>query len=202
MRLPFPTILVCAVLGVPAAAAAQGDPPAPETAPAAVSEAVSGADETIPVIVDLVDLGVPSDAPAIAELLELQHDGVEATGVLAEFDLMAADVTPAGLAALEASSVVESVRPARDDLQLLLGESGTTTGAADLHLAGLTGAGRVVAVIDSGVHPDHPHIDAARLLPGFAVARDGVVTADYNLDRLGHGTAVKAAIMEQAPDAL
>ena len=66
MRLPFPTILVCAVLGVPAAAAAQGDPPAPETAPAAVSEAVSGADETIPVIVDLVDLGVPSDAPAIA----------------------------------------------------------------------------------------------------------------------------------------
>ena len=172
MRLPFPTILVCAVLGVPAAAAAQGDPPAPETAPAAVSEAVSGADETIPVIVDLVDLGVPSDAPAIAELLELQHDGVEATGVLAEFDLMAADVTPAGLAALEASSVVESVRPARDDLQLLLGESGTTTGAADLHLAGLTGAGRVVAVIDSGVDADHPALVGSVVAQGCFL--DGV----------------------------
>jgi subtilisin family serine protease len=59
-----------------------------------------------------------------------------------------------------------------------------------------------IAVIDSGVHPDHPHIDAARLLPGFAVARDGAVTADDALDRLGHGTAVTAAIMEQAPDAL
>jgi hypothetical protein len=59
-----------------------------------------------------------------------------------------------------------------------------------------------IAVIDSGVHPDHPHIDAARLLPGFVVARDGAVTADDTLDRLGHGTAVTAAIMEQAPDAL
>jgi subtilisin family serine protease len=59
-----------------------------------------------------------------------------------------------------------------------------------------------IAVIDSGVHPDHPHIDAARLLPGFAVARDGAVTENDTLDRLGHGTAVTAAIMEQAPAAL
>lgn len=68
------------------------------------------------------------------------------------------------------------------------------------------GAGRGVrvAVIDSGVHPDHPHIDGAKLLPGVAIASDGALSAaaDATLDRLGHGTAVTAAIQEKAPDAL
>ena len=59
-----------------------------------------------------------------------------------------------------------------------------------------------IAIIDSGVHPDHPHIDAARLLPGFSVARDGSFTQGDTLHDLGHGTAVTAAIMDQAPDAL
>ena len=60
-----------------------------------------------------------------------------------------------------------------------------------------------VAVIDSGVHPDHPHIDAALLLPGCSVLADGTVLADAaeTLDKLGHGTAVTAAIQELAPDA-
>ncbi len=58
-------------------------------------------------------------------------------------------------------------------------------------------------MIDSGVHPAHPHIDAARLLPGLCVLADGTVLqgeADV-LDRLGHGTAVTAAIQELARDA-
>ncbi|EKU73738.1 MULTISPECIES: subtilisin-like serine protease QhpE [Sphingobium] len=59
-----------------------------------------------------------------------------------------------------------------------------------------------IAVIDSGVHPDHPHIDAARLLPGYAIARDGRDSEADTGDRLGHGTAVIAAIQDQAPDAL
>ncbi|MBH1991616.1 MAG: S8 family serine peptidase [Sphingomonadaceae bacterium] len=61
-----------------------------------------------------------------------------------------------------------------------------------------------IAVIDSGVHPDHPHIDAARLLPGFSIARDGALIEGEgaSLDRLGHGTAVTAAIQDHAPDAL
>lgn len=62
---------------------------------------------------------------------------------------------------------------------------------------------RRIAVIDSGVHPAHPHIDAARLLPGLCVLADGTVLqgeADA-LDRLGHGTAVTAAIQELARDA-
>lgn len=58
-----------------------------------------------------------------------------------------------------------------------------------------------IAVIDSGVHPDHPHIDAARLLPGFAITKNGD-SEDNSIDRLGHGTAVTAAIQDQAPDVL
>jgi hypothetical protein len=57
-----------------------------------------------------------------------------------------------------------------------------------------------VAVIDSGVHPAHPHIDAGRLLPGVSVGRDGSIGLDTR-DRLGHGTAVIAAIQEKAPTA-
>lgn len=61
-----------------------------------------------------------------------------------------------------------------------------------------------IAVIDSGVHPTHAHIDAARLLPGLCVLADGTVLdgPDDALDKLGHGTAVTAAIQELAPDAM
>ena len=48
-----------------------------------------------------------------------------------------------------------------------------------------------IAVIDSGVNPAHPHI--ARVEGGYP-------ENDF-LDRLGHGTAVMAAIQEKAPDA-
>ena len=37
------------------------------------------------------------------------------------------------------------------------------------------GRGIRIAVIDSGVHPDHPHIDRAMLRGGVAVARDGAI---------------------------
>lgn len=63
---------------------------------------------------------------------------------------------------------------------------------------GATGVGVRVAVIDSGVHPGHPHVGAV----------DGGVSFDAaggrgtdTVDRLGHGTAVAAAIREKAPDA-
>jgi hypothetical protein len=48
-----------------------------------------------------------------------------------------------------------------------------------------------IAVIDSGVNPSHPHI--ARVDGGWP-------ERDF-LDRLGHGTAVMAAIQEKAPAA-
>jgi len=69
---------------------------------------------------------------------------------------------------------------------------------------GFTGRGVRIAVIDSGIHPDHDHIDASRLGPGVSVFPDGSIDAGENatLDRLGHGTAVTAAIQEKAPDAI
>jgi subtilisin family serine protease len=61
-----------------------------------------------------------------------------------------------------------------------------------------TGRGVRVAIIDSGVHSAHPHVQG--VAGGVAFEADGSRTDDY-VDRLGHGTAVTAAIRDQAPDA-
>lgn len=140
-------------------------------APAAADDTEQTADAPTAVIVELVDLGVPGDAPTLAGLLELEHEGIEATGALDGPDILAAEVTPEALAALEASALVESVRPARQDLRLLLDESTTTVGASALQASGSSGSGRVVAVIDSGVDDDHPGlvgsvVDTACFLDG------------------------------------
>ncbi len=63
---------------------------------------------------------------------------------------------------------------------------------------GRSGRGVSVAVIDSGVHAGHPHVGG--VVEAFAVAEDGS-RGDDAIDRLGHGTAVLAAIHEKAPDA-
>src|SRR5687767_9926575 len=55
-----------------------------------------------------------------------------------------------------------------------------------------------VAVIDSGVHADHPHVGG--VAGGIGIDELGAAHHDY-VDRLGHGTAVTAAIREKAPDA-
>lgn len=65
-------------------------------------------------------------------------------------------------------------------------------------LAGRTGRGVRIAVIDSGIHPGHPHLGAI----AGAVAFDELGIEDSDVvDRVGHGTAVAAAIHEKAPDA-
>jgi subtilisin family serine protease len=61
-----------------------------------------------------------------------------------------------------------------------------------------TGRGVRVGIVDSGVHAGHPHVGG--VAGGVAFAADGREVADY-VDRLGHGTAVTAAIKEKAPDA-
>ena len=55
-----------------------------------------------------------------------------------------------------------------------------------------------VAVIDSGVHASHPHVGG--VAGGVGIDDEGREHGDY-IDRLGHGTAVIAAIREKAPDA-
>lgn len=56
-----------------------------------------------------------------------------------------------------------------------------------------------VAVIDSGVHEQHPHVNG--VAGGIAFDAGGRSSTDY-ADRLGHGTAVAAVIREKAPLAL
>jgi subtilisin family serine protease len=62
----------------------------------------------------------------------------------------------------------------------------------------LTGRGVRIAIVDSGVNPSHPHVE--RVAGGVAIDEHGGEHSDY-IDRLGHGTAVTAAIKEKAPDA-
>ena len=58
-----------------------------------------------------------------------------------------------------------------------------------------TGRGVRVAVVDSGIHAAHPHVGP--ISDGASMLDDGV--DDDTIDRIGHGTAVAAAIRERAP---
>ena len=60
-------------------------------------------------------------------------------------------------------------------------------------LPAATGRGVRVAVIDSGVHAAHPHVQGVS--GGLGIDAEGREHADY-IDRLGHGTAVTAVIRE------
>lgn len=68
----------------------------------------------------------------------------------------------------------------------------------DPRLRDRTGRGVSVAVLDSGFHPGHPHL--LPIVGGVGLTIDGEHDDDL-IDRLGHGTAVTAAIQEKAPEA-
>jgi hypothetical protein len=56
-----------------------------------------------------------------------------------------------------------------------------------------------IAIIDSGVHAAHPHVQG--VAGGVRINDDGeAIDGDY-VDRLGHGTAVTAVIREKSPEA-
>jgi hypothetical protein len=54
-----------------------------------------------------------------------------------------------------------------------------------------------VAVVDSGIHDTHPHVQG--ISGGASFGLNGEASGDL-VDRLGHGTAVAAAIRDHAPD--
>jgi subtilisin family serine protease len=65
----------------------------------------------------------------------------------------------------------------------------------DPPFVGRSGQGVIVAVLDSGIHAGHPHV--GRVVDGISFVGD----IDDVVDRIGHGTAVAAAIREKAPAA-
>jgi hypothetical protein len=70
--------------------------------------------------------------------------------------------------------------------------------AVGVPLNRFTGRGVRIAVVDTGVHASHPHVGGVE--EAVAIRDDGSLNDDF-VDRLGHGTAVTAAIREKAPDA-
>jgi subtilisin family serine protease len=66
---------------------------------------------------------------------------------------------------------------------------------ADEPFVGRAGRGVTVALLDSGVHADHPHVAGVR--GGISFLPD-TESGDF-VDRVGHGTAVAAAIREKSP---
>jgi subtilisin family serine protease len=66
---------------------------------------------------------------------------------------------------------------------------------ADAPFDGHAGRGVTVALLDSGVFADHPHVGGVRGGHSFVAETD---PADFS-DRVGHGTAVAAAIREKSP---
>lgn len=72
---------------------------------------------------------------------------------------------------------------------------------AEVVVAPTAGRGVRIGVIDSGVFPRHPHIGP--IAGGVAILPEGEVSEapEAWLDRIGHGTAVTAAIQEKAPAA-
>src|SRR5438552_3549797 len=75
---------------------------------------------------------------------------------------------------------------------------GLKMAAQEKFFSSKTGRGVRIAVVDSGIHAAHPHVGG--IAGGVAFAPGGRATDDF-IDRLGHGTAVAAAIREKAPGA-
>jgi len=76
--------------------------------------------------------------------------------------------------------------------------SGVRLSVLDPALAARTGRGVRIAVVDSGIASGHPHVGI--VTGGLRIGRNGEEDNDWG-DRIGHGTAVAAAIREKAPEA-
>lgn len=69
-------------------------------------------------------------------------------------------------------------------------------------LASGSGAGVLVAVVDSGINPSHPHVGTVLDGASFRLdSRGKALKGDEPTDRIGHGTACAAAIRELLPQA-
>ncbi len=144
MRIPVASLLVAALVGfAPAAAAEDG------------SDQPDAAAEVTSYIVQLA----PDAAPEFTGRLFDTFGGpsIEFTEAVPGLGVLAMELTPAGRATLERSPAVLAVEPART-FELFLDESVPGIGADVVHLGGETGAGRHVAILDSGIDTTHPDL--------------------------------------------
>ena len=65
---------------------------------------------------------------------------------------------------------------------------------------GATGAGVRVAVVDSGVEPDHPRVGRVHRAVTVLDAEAGLIAEDEEGDLCGHGTACAGVVRSLAPD--
>jgi hypothetical protein len=176
--LPRLAVAAALILGPPAARAA-------DVSPDVVRALADGA--RVPVLVTLRAAAVRR--PAAQQ--EFASPGLEIRRRLASAPVVAGEATAAGVAALAARPDVlhvgldRTVRPA--------GQVGTAQIGADRLLAiGVTGLGRSVAVVDSGIDLGHPDLRAPG---GAAWPGANIVDGDGDLsDCSGHGTEVAGVL--------
>lgn len=159
--------------------------------------ALSRGASRIPVVVTLL----PPAGRRAAAVREFEASGLNVRRRLVTAPVVAGDATPAAIAALAARTDVmhvgldRTVRPA--------GQVGAAQIGADRLLGiGVTGLGRSVAVVDSGIDLQHPDLrnPAGTPWPGFDVAEGTADLADCS----GHGTEVAGVLAGPqgvAPDA-
>lgn len=116
--------------------------------------------------------------------------GFEVDRSLSGGRLLAGWLTPEGLSALRGDAATRAI--VVDRLVRPAGQVGTAQVGADrLAAAGLSGAGRAIGIIDTGIDPFHPDLGGSASGPGRVVR--GWNFADGNADVYdcdGHGTAV------------
>ncbi len=184
MRKSFVVLVVAAVVG-----SATGFAPA-----TSASDSLPTVDPRLEsVLISVTDLGRVGDAGLLAHNLQLAHGAdIRPSVALDDIDLIAAEVTPAGAAALSRVPYVEAVEVAHE-LHPLLDVSVPAVGAAAMQSAGVGGTGKIVAVIDSGVDTTTPGLvgvvtDEACFVP-VAVSPPSVLVEGCPAGSTGTGAA-------------
>ncbi len=152
-----------------------------------VLSALARGDTRVPVLVTLR----PTARRLAAAPVELDVPGFELRRRLASAPVVTGLSTPAGIAALAARP--EILHVGLDRLVRPAGQVGTAQIGADRLLGvGVTGLGRSIAVVDTGIDLQHPDLRRADGLPwpGFDVADGNGDLADCS----GHGTEVAGVL--------